>query len=158
MKVIIRKPGAADEAAVRGVSEAAAESLRRVYQPTGAALELKAARRAHRNRLVCEVDGRIAGTIEYEERQECLHLMGPMVHPDYQRRGVAKCLVEHLCAFARDRGLSALSLYTIRQTGNVPIFQRLGFEVIHEDPALPSSLVSVTGAPLTEVHMERRVR
>jgi hypothetical protein len=46
-----------------------------------------------------------------------------------------------------------VTAHTIRQTGNVPIFERMGFAIIHEEPA--RDLVSARGESLVEVYLER---
>ncbi len=64
-------------------------------------------------------------------------------------------MVEHVGERAREARLRALSLYTIEQTGNVPIFERLGFRRMHEVPV--GWAVSVCGEELREVYMEKEV-
>jgi hypothetical protein len=46
-----------------------------------------------------------------------------------------------------------LSLETVKETGNVAIFSRLGFTVVGEEPDQWGE--SVTGASLVNVRMER---
>ena len=56
---------------------------------------------------------------------------------------------------AKDRGCRAVALYTVAQTGNVPIFERLGFQLVSEQPDTYS--MSINGEPLTEAYLEREV-
>jgi hypothetical protein len=62
-------------------------------------------------------------------------------------------MVESLAEKASSMGLAKLSLFTVRETGNVPIFEHLGFKVVREEPA--QDIESATGSPLREVYMER---
>lgn len=62
-------------------------------------------------------------------------------------------MIHYLKEIAASRAMRALSLYTIRETGNVDIFERLGFSVIHEESA--TWALRPTGAgDLTDVYME----
>jgi len=68
---------------------------------------------------------------------------------------VLRALVEYLGNLARTEGLRALSLYTVKQTGNVPVFERLGFHSVREEPA--KWAVSDCNGELTDVFMEKPV-
>jgi ribosomal protein S18 acetylase RimI-like enzyme len=56
---------------------------------------------------------------------------------------------------ARAAGARCLSLYTVRETGNVGIFERLGFKVIKEEEDLYDE--SDRYSALTEVYMEKKL-
>ena len=56
---------------------------------------------------------------------------------------------------AKLKGCRALELYTVTKTGNVSVFERLGFRVVSEQP--DSYTVSADGGPLMEAYMEREV-
>src|SRR4029077_1874740 len=86
------------------------------------------------NRLIACRGERIIATVRYQRQDDRLHLMGLGVHPDFRRQGVARRLIRELTAIARRTGVRALSLYTVTQTGNPAIFQRLGFRIVSEAP------------------------
>jgi ribosomal protein S18 acetylase RimI-like enzyme len=75
------------------------------------------------------------------------------VHSDFRKHGVARAMLDHLAASAKDHGARRMRLFTVRETGNVAIFSRMGFTVIdeHEDTLFESESYS----SLTEVEMER---
>jgi hypothetical protein len=66
---------------------------------------------------------------------------------------VARCLVDALADIATGASADRLSLYTIRETGNVEVFERLGFAIIAERAAV--DVVGETHERLTDVYMER---
>jgi len=103
---------------------------------------------------VVAIDGdSIAGTVEYAIEGERLHAIGLHVLDTHRRRGVARCLVDALAAIATRAGVRTLSVYTIRETGNVAVFERLGFAVIAETVA--DDVIAEAHERLTEVYMER---
>jgi ribosomal protein S18 acetylase RimI-like enzyme len=63
------------------------------------------------------------------------------VRPQYQGRGLGAALVEHLAAYARERGVPLLRLETgIHQQAAMRLYERMGFRSIppfgdyREDP------------------------
>ncbi len=154
-KMIIREMTDEDAECVREVNTLSVATLRRVYRPSQAAISRKAKRDKLRTNLVCVSEGRIIATLEYEKNNDTLHVLGPMILPAYRRKGVARLIMEHLADIGRQSGVRALSLYTIKQTGNVEIFSKLGFLVLRESP--DQWLESVSGEDLVEVYMERNL-
>ena len=151
--IAVRQANESDTDAVAAVTASALQTLRRVYRPTDAAAARREQTAPRRHRLVAHVDGEVCGTVEYHFEDDRLHLMGLAVSFTHRRNGVARSLLEHLADLAAAAGKKRLSLYSVRQTGNVAIFERMGFRVIREEPAI--DLVSDTAAELTEVFMMR---
>lgn len=151
MEVTVTDAQAADASIVAAIMSAATAQLRRVYRPNQQAIaQARAATEVHW--LLAMDDASGVGALRYVIECDRLHL-GLGVHPHHQRKGVARALIEFLAAKAVSMKLPKLSLYTIKETGNVPIFERLGFRVIREQPA--QDIQSVTGSQLTDVYMER---
>lgn len=151
--ISVRLARRADLIPARNVSEAAFATLRQTYRPTRKALARKRKSRGDGLRLVAEFEGRIVGTVEYEVLADQLCLMGLGVHPESTRRGVATALLKKLQQIAEDSGIRRITLWTVVQTGNVEIFQRLGFRVVSIHPA--DLFESTRHAKLTEAFMER---
>jgi ribosomal protein S18 acetylase RimI-like enzyme len=147
--IVVRHAERGDEPAIAAVSESGVTALRRVYRPTPEALA-RYRRMPALPRLVALIDGTVVGTVEYSLGDELLHLMGLYVAESHRRRGVARALIDELARIAGNR---PVTLDTIRQTGNVPIFERLGFAVLHEAPA--EHVESISGEPLVDVLLER---
>lgn len=100
-------------------------------------------------------DDQFIGTVQYRLIEDRLHLIGLAVMPSWQRRGIARQIVEALVTYAKCHACRAVSLYTIKQTDNVVIFERLGFLMVSE--SIDTLSESVTGDVLTEVFMELTV-
>jgi predicted N-acetyltransferase YhbS len=155
MAASIRLARPEDAEAVRQVSEEAFATVRSVYRPNPAAHANLSAMAPSLERLVAEVDGQVVGTVRFGLFDGTLRIVGLCVLPQYRRQGVARALIEELASVAKGKGCGTLALYTITKTGNVAIFERLGFHVISEQPDAYS--ISVDGEPLREACMQRRI-
>ena len=74
---------------------------------------------------IAECDGRIAGFSDLESNG---HIDMLYVHPDCQRRGVARLLLTHIEQLARAQSLGRL--YTEASITARPVFEALGFQMI----------------------------
>ncbi|MHC5039614.1 MAG: GNAT family N-acetyltransferase [Planctomycetota bacterium] len=151
----VREAKPEDLKAARAVSALAEADLRRVYRPTAEAIQRKADRSPVLTRLVALRDGEIVGTVEYEVTEDRVQLLGLDVHPEHRRLGVARALVVRIAERGAEEGARILSLYTIKETGNAEIFERLGFQIVEEAPA--QDFESDTFDILTEYRMEREL-
>lgn len=129
----VREVSSEDEAETAEIGRLAMVALRKVYQPTSHAISRRAAVSVDLRRLVAVLDGRVVGVVDYYFTENRLSFLGLGVHPQFQRRGVATALIRELERIGRGRGCAAVLLHTVRETGNVAIFERLGFSVESED-------------------------
>lgn len=158
IKYHIRKAIDEDAEGIKKVVESAIISLRKIYRPTKAAYKRRKSHRKLRTRLVCIYKNKIVGTVEYEIQDDKFHILGPMVHQKYQRKGIARELVDYMSNIAANSGKRALSLNTCKQTGNVVIFKKLGFQVIKENKEDSRLAENLTDEELIDVYMERRIK
>ena len=131
------------------------DDLRKIYRPTEAARRHRSNVASELRGLVAEIDGRAVGVVRYRIAAGRLSFLGLGVHPAARRRGVATALIQRLEHLARDCGCTAVSLHTVRETGNVAIFERFGFVVESEKPT--DLFVSETFPTLSEVAMSKRI-
>jgi len=143
-RILVRECCDSDRAEADEVTAKAFETLRRIYRPTREAVEMKR-RRPPAPRLIAfhanlrdenlQDEGKIVGSVEYEVLDDQLSMMALAVHPEWRRRGIARLLIAKLQQIGRDHEVSRLTLWTILETGNVPIFERLGFRVVQVEKA-----------------------
>jgi len=145
----------ADAAAVQTVDAAATVTLRETYRPNQAARANKARLAAGLKRLVATIDGHVVGTVRYYVENHKVRVIGLGVHPDLRSRGVARKLMRFLESAGKDEKAYCLHLFTVKQTGNVEVFSRLGFRVIAERKDEFSE--SDTHHTLTDVEMEKQL-
>jgi ribosomal protein S18 acetylase RimI-like enzyme len=149
----VRDATAADQAAILDLERSATEDLRKVYRPTAVAPQHRAALDPQLRRLVAVIAGLVVGIVHYQIEDDRLSFLGLAVHPDFRRRGIATALIQELEVIGRDGACRAMTLWTVRETRNVEIFQRLGFAVETEEP---STLFESDKFPsLSEVFMRK---
>lgn len=153
--ITIREAEVDAAADVREVSDAGFARLRSVYRPTREAVARQAERAKEGTRLVAEIEGRIVGTVQVARHKDHVHLIGLAVHPGFQRMGVARRMIEWVVARAPALGYNIVALDTIKETGNVALFERMGFRVVDEEVA--NWCVSDDYGELHDVRMERTV-
>src|SRR6185437_1900628 len=95
---------------------------------------------------VAELEGRIAGFSDLESDG---HIGMLYVHPDFQRRGVARTLLAHIEEVARTNGMRRL--YTEASITARPVFETMGFRAIVPQP------VTGRGESMTNYRMEKRL-
>jgi putative acetyltransferase len=95
---------------------------------------------------VAVMEDRIAGFSDLESDG---HVDMLYVHPDFQRRGIARALLQHIEESAR--ALDLRRLYTEASITARPAFEAVGFRVI-----LPQT-VTVRGESMTNYRMEKRL-
>ena len=65
---------------------------------------------------------------------DAVHIEQVTVHPDHQGTGVGRALIDRAAAFARQQGLTALTLTTFDHVPwNRPLYEHLGFRVLRDD-------------------------
>jgi len=151
--ITIREATADDAVAVAAVFRAAFEPLRSIYRPTGEAAARQSERFKEGTRLVAEIDGRIVGTVQVACHDRHMHVIGLAVHPDHRRTGVGRRMMEWIVDQAPLFGHNVVALDTIKETGNVAIFEKMGFHVVHENVA--TWCASESYPVVHEVSMER---
>lgn len=66
------------------------------------------------------------------------HVEQVSVHPDFARQRIGNGLMEHLAAWARERGVTALTLTTFTEVEwNGPYYERCGFRRLSEAEVTP---------------------
>ncbi len=130
--ITIRPEKPDDRPGIQEVDASATAILRRTYRPSQKAIANKARIGNQTQRLVAVISGRIVGTVEYRITNQSLGIMGLGVHQDFRRLGVARSLICALEAIAAKKEAARIHLYTVKETGNVDIFKRLGFMVTLE--------------------------
>lgn len=127
--IIVRAAMPKDQNGIAKVEASATATLRRTYRPNREALIHGKMISRNMRRLVAESDGKIVGTVQYHVDGDAIRMIGLGVDADCRRCGVARALVNEIADNARRCGIASIVTCTVVQTGNVPIFEALGFRV-----------------------------
>ena len=78
--------------------------------------------------LLAELGNEIIGTITGFEEHKSMRICSLAVHPDYQNRGVARQLMEHIETIARKKGCNKLFLCTAWSMKEaIRLYEKLGY-------------------------------
>jgi GNAT superfamily N-acetyltransferase len=124
-----------DTAVALEVFNAAFAPLRSIYRPIGEVAARQGERAKEGTRLVAEIERCIVGTVQFAVHEKHVHIIGLAVHPDFQGIGVARCLIKWVVARTPGLGHNIVAVDTIKETGNVAFFEKIGFHVVHENVA-----------------------
>ncbi len=153
--ITIRKATVDEADVVAAVFEAAFAPLRSIYRPKADIASRQAERAKEGIRIVAELDGRVVATVQFDSHKEHVHVIGLAVHPHFQRMGIARRLIDWITVQAPTLGHNVVVLDTIKETGNVALFEKMGFRVFHE--GISRCFESDRYPLLHEVKMERIV-
>jgi GNAT superfamily N-acetyltransferase len=166
MTLAVRPGRAEDGPALRQVERLAGEAFREVGlgdvaddEPASLA-ELAAYADAERMWVAAEDPADPVGYVLVDVVDGCAHVEQVSVRPDHQGTGVGRALLDRVAAWARGRGMPAVTLTTFADVPwNRPLYEHLGFRVLGEDEIGPGlrALRSVEAAhgldPATRVCM-----
>ncbi len=139
-------------APAKAIATAAFSELRSVYSPTKTAIVNQPKSTAY---VVAKAGQTVVGTLQYFDEGNRIYVFDVAVDAHYRRQGVARQLVDFVSDTARTLGHKIVSARTIRETGNVEIFERLGFRVVKEETA--KWCVSDRYPTLHDAYLERQV-
>ena len=105
--------------------------------------------------VVAERGGGLVGAVSFYLTEQQVRLFAVAVDPDWRRRGIARALIEWIADNVCSETHPELGLYTVEETGNAAIFERLGFCIVSRRVAVDA--VSPSGGPVHELDMVLRV-
>lgn len=168
---VIRRGGAGDAVACAAIEAACTRQFRDSPQPAVAALpvpppavHVAAAERGELFVIEPGEGGGIAGFAWFVTAAPDLHVAELDVAPRFQRRGLARALLDHAAGLARGRGLTGLCLTTFANIAwNAPAYARMGFRPLAPEDAPEicraetARLAALGFDPATRIAMRRSV-
>ncbi len=121
-----------DTADLQNVIDSAVATLRQTYRPTQRAIDNKTQKTLNCQRLVATIEDQVVGSVQYFLDPPCVGVIGLDVHTDYRKKGVARSLISRIKEIGMSKKAIGIKLHTIKETGNIRIFKRLGFKVVSE--------------------------
>jgi len=142
----------ANDQSVATLSQSCFNKLSEIYKPTEKAKRNKA---KNHNDWTCfgfYHNERLVGVVEVKLLDLDLQISSLAVNSAYRRQGIARRLIEF--AISRFNGLRTISVWCVQQTGNVSIFNALGFQVVQEFESDYFELVD--GSQAIEVQLKKQ--
>lgn len=100
--------------------------------------QLIAYSRAGRSWVSTDRDDHPTGYVLVDLIDGFAHVEQVTVHPDHQRQGLARALLDEVERWAAERGVPALTLTTFRHVAwNQPLYEHLGFRALTGDELTP---------------------
>lgn len=127
---MIRQAEAADEAAIRGIAEAAYAPYVPLIGRKPAPMQADFAAQIAAGQMHVALDGAgaLLGFITFYPRDGHMLLESVAVLPQAAGRGIGKALIAHCEAATRAQGLAEVQLYTnAKMTGNLALYPKLGY-------------------------------
>lgn len=151
-EVVVREAQEGEEAARREVVDAATRELRSTYRPR----ENRGSCGGVPSAVLVALKGNgVVGTAEYVRKDDHIYVQGVAVHQEYRGRGICRALLRRIEEIAKAEGFRVLTLCAIEETGNVAIFETLGFKPVNSVTA--PDHISPRGTPVTQVDMEKEI-
>lgn len=152
----IREKTSTDASQIAQITLLATAELRRIYIPTAAQKQSQDKPiTPNTTCLVACKEQIIVGLTEYIVLADELHVRGLAVHPEYRRQGIARALIQAVAQLAIRMKKGKISISTIKETGNLAIFTRLGFHLDKETIAI--GFQHVDGHHVSRVDMRRYI-
>jgi len=137
-----------DSDAVKSIVAAATNELRSIYHPVKTNVQKNSENLIG---MVATVKSDVVGLAEFHIDGKSILVRGLAVSPAHRRQGVATAIMENLRLRAKKEGKTELKLSTIKETGNVKIFLKMGFSVVTEE--ISEIYKSTQGGQVTLVNM-----
>ena len=141
-----------DIAPAKAIAKAAFSELRSVYSPTQAAIANQPKSTAY---VVAKIGQTVVGTLQYFDEGDRIYVFDVAVDMQYRRQGIARNLIDFVSDIACTLAHGIVATRTIKETGNLEVFEKLGFSVVKEETA--KWCVSDRYPTLHDVYLERQV-
>ncbi|WP_432948999.1 GNAT family N-acetyltransferase [Kribbella sp. CA-253562] len=169
MHIRLAVPG--DLPVLRTVETAAGELFRQIgmndiaeHEPPALHV-LRSYQRAGRAWVAADADDHPVGYVLVKVVDRAAHIEQVSVHPDHQRQGVGRALIDAVDAWAVAQDLPAITLSTFRDVAwNAPYYAGLGFRPLDDEDLTPGLLeireeeAAIGLAPADRVFLRRPTR
>ncbi|MBE3766486.1 GNAT family N-acetyltransferase [Vibrio parahaemolyticus] len=135
------------------LSNTSFSELRKIYRPTSEAQRNQASSTNEWTCLGYYLNHHLVGIIKVKLSGKTLNLSTLVVMPEYRKKGVARSLILEA---ERMSNAGLLSVWCVEQTGNVEIFEALGFKVAERIESDIFELADSSNVKAIEVRLERQ--
>jgi GNAT superfamily N-acetyltransferase len=144
MSFSLRPARASDAVALQDIESSTDDQFREIGlhevadDPPDSVEELVACADAGRAWVAIDEDKQPIGYLLVDSVDGAAHIDQVTVRPNWQGRGVGRALIDHSINWARQRGLTSVTLTTFSEVPwNQPLYEHLGFGVLEDDEIGP---------------------
>ncbi|HAS6281742.1 GNAT family N-acetyltransferase [Vibrio vulnificus] len=152
VKLMIRQLDANEKSVVE-LSERCFDELRQVYRPTEVAVSNKNSAKSEWSCFGFHVDEVLVGVVEAKQVGSELQLSSLAVAPSFRQKGVARKLIDFVVT--QFKSINSVSVWCVEQTGNVAVFEALGFNVVQRFDS--DFFILSDGSKAVEVQLKQKV-
>ena len=152
-KSMIKQVSVTDQSLL-SLSNTSFSELRKIYRPTSEAQRNQASSANEWTCLGYYLDHQLVGLIKVKLSGKTLNLSTLAVMPECRKKGVARSLILEAKRMFSSAGL--LSVWCVEQTGNVEIFEALGFKIAERIESDIFELADSSNVKAIEVRLERQ--
>ena len=152
MNLVIKRVQSYDNKALEKIHESMKKTLRKIYVPIETNKTNCINNIFEDEIIIAEVNDVAVGTVRIKVVNDRLHLIGLGVIEDFRNLGIGKAIIQYSKKLASEKNLKYLSLYTIKETGNIDLFKKFGFKLVHQEKT--DAFIGVSCDVLHEVYME----
>jgi N-acetylglutamate synthase-like GNAT family acetyltransferase len=138
------------------IRQSTSSFLRKYYNTTNKQTFKNQLKEKDVHSLVAVYNQDIVATVSYYVQNEVTNIYSLGVLDEYRKNGITRKLFEHIEDLTKKVGAKKLSLNTIKETGNIMIFEKLGYKVIEEKVAV--NAVSPDNQQVHEFRMEKDIK
>jgi GNAT superfamily N-acetyltransferase len=151
----IRPAQPVDDESIKRITAESTVELRAVYAPKALDKTSVTAPSSAPRVVALDIGHAIVGVAEYIVESTAVYVQGIAVSASHRRCGIAAALLKHIEMITAGLQIPALKVKTILETGNVEIFERMGFHLI--DERVSERFIGPQGQAVFEVTLERAV-
>ncbi|QFT12467.1 GNAT family N-acetyltransferase [Vibrio sp. THAF190c] len=129
--------------------------LRSIYRPTMLAQQNKMASTGDWTYFGYYLEQRLVAVVSVKLSGDTLHLSALAVSSTSRRKGVARHLISEVQQMFPHA--NQISVWCVEQTGNVNVFESLGFKVVERIESDDFELTNTSGEKAIEVRLERKL-
>ncbi|HDY7997780.1 TPA: GNAT family N-acetyltransferase [Vibrio vulnificus] len=143
-----------NEKSVVELSKSCFDELRQIYRPTESAVGNKHSAKSDWSCFCFHVDQVLVGVVEAKQVGSELQLSSLAVAPSFRQKGIARSLIDFVVT--QFKPINSVSVWCVEQTGNVAIFEALGFNVVQRFDS--DLFILADGSKAIEVQLKQKVK
>lgn len=142
-------PISSEDTAHKALQHSCFQALRNVYTPRQTAHQIQKSRTDNHQAFGALILGTLVGSLEAQFDGHSVSIRSVAVDHQYRKQGIAGKMIK--AAMGSYASAQSISLWCVEQTGNVSVFEKIGFTITQRIES--DILILTNGSPVIEVQM-----